>query len=127
MNHLQYGDEVIVCNEDSNYNSQMGTVFSIDIYGHVKVRMQEDEMVVKFQREELKLIFKRYNTTHYMDQNPSFIKYLQYKYQTRSNHTDQLLRMEQLKQLIDIALDSRDQAWFENLSRQLKAISRIRD
>lgn len=127
MNHLQYGDEVMVCNEDSTYNSKMGTVFSIDIYGNVKVKMQEDEVVVKFQRGELMLIFKRYNTTHYLDQNPAFIHYIQHKNKSRSSHIDQHLRMEQLKQLIDIALDIRDKAWFLNLSRQLKDISRILD
>lgn len=116
----------MVCSEDPAHQFKTGTVCSIDIYGNVKVKMQENEMVMMFRREDLKLLFKTYNSTHYLDHNSAFIQYLQRKYKAESNHVDKLLRIEQLKQLIDIALDMQDSHWFMDLSRQLKNVSSIR-
>jgi uncharacterized protein YpiB (UPF0302 family) len=114
----------MVCSEENTCNLKTGTVCSIDIYGNVKVKMQENEMVLRFRREDLKLLFKKYNSTHYMDYNPAFINYLKSKYRVQS---DPFLRIEQLKQLIDMALDMNDIHWFMDLSNELKNISRMLD
>lgn len=120
MDHIQFGDHVMVCSEESRYNLKTGTVCSIDIYGMVKVHLLEEEQMVKFKRDDLKLLYKKYNTSPYLDHNPSFIRYLEKKYREVSKNPDKLLRLAHLKQLIDLALDLRDEPWFLALSSQLK-------
>lgn len=126
MNHLQFGDHVMVCCHESPHNFKTGMVCSIDIYGCIKVRLEDTQSVIKCKREELKLLSKRFNTTHYMDQNPSFIQYLQRKYQMKSSMLEKSLKIEELKQLINMSLDMRDHAWFMELSERLNALRRIR-
>lgn len=84
----------------------------------MKVKIQDNEIHVRFRREELKVLFKKYNSTHYLDHNSLFINDLQQKYRAQSRDLDKLFRIEQLKQMIDIALDIRDSNWFIDIYRQ---------
>jgi|GEM_PF-6976001 len=117
----------MVCSEENTYNFKTGTICSIDIYGNIKVKLEENNIFAIFKREELKLLFKKYNSTYYMDRNPAFIHYLQKNYAMKPNSFHRIMHMELLKQLIDVALDTRDRTWFLELARQYKEISRIRD
>lgn len=126
MNHLQFGDSIIVYNPTSLYHGSLGTIQSIDIYGNVEVQL-ESNVHGTFRREDLKLFQKRGHITPYLDHNPRFLNFFASKYRSNKSRVYLSFDVVHIRQLIDVALDTRDREWFFELVDHLHALQKEKE
>ncbi|QBP39875.1 hypothetical protein [Paenisporosarcina antarctica] len=113
--NFQIGDNVIICSEYTSYFQEKGIIQSIDIYGYVKVLLNERAGTsVKVKREELRLIIKSHNSP-YLD-SAKVIDYIQNKNKNESKTFFNEFFLEQ----VDLSLDTWDKEWFIQLTKRLK-------
>lgn len=112
---FQIGDNVIICSECTPYSLEKGIILSIDIYGYVKVLLNDREGTsIKVKREELRHIIKSYNSS-YLD-TTKVIDYIQNKNRKESKTDLDDFFLEQ----VDLSLDTWDKEWFTQLTKRLK-------
>ena len=113
MLNFQIGDYVIICSESTPYVHERGIVQSIDIYGYVKIKI--DDTSIKVKREELRPIFNN-NNSPYLNSK----EFIAYQNRCRNKTSDsRTVIKEWLKQQIDLSLDTMDKEWFIQLTNKL--------
>jgi uncharacterized protein YpiB (UPF0302 family) len=117
--NFQIGDYVIICSESTSYFHDRGIVQSIDIYGYVKIKL--DDTSIKVKREELRPIFNN-NNSPYLN-NKGFIAY-QNSCRNKTSELRPVIK-EWLKQQIDLSLDTMDKKWFIQLTNKLSEFGEL--
>jgi uncharacterized protein YpiB (UPF0302 family) len=113
MMNLKIGDYVIIDSESTSYFKERGIVQSIDIYGYVKVKI--DDISIKVKREELRPVFCN-NRSPYLNNK----EFLAYQDECKNTTIDvKLITKEGLIQQIDLSLDTKDRKWFFELTNKL--------
>jgi uncharacterized protein YpiB (UPF0302 family) len=117
--NLKKGDYVIIDSESTSYFQERGIVQSIDIYGYVKVKI--NDISIKVKREELRPVFC-------LNRSPYLNKQEFLAYQDRCKNTtldSKIIINEGLKQQIDLSLDTKDRKWFLQLTNQLSNFNEL--
>jgi len=106
---IKIGDRVMICNTSTSYFQRGGVVQSIDIYGLVKVKIDGIEAKsIKVKREDLKVIGNHQVKGSIIDE--------------KKTASLTVFSKNNLKDLINISLDTSDKEWFLQLTKKLSDV-----